>query len=134
MSGPTKKALEQALRETRRALTVTKAKLEQREELDRARLRSAGKKGGATLAGRPDAQKFSVDRARKAWGADLPDWIARLADACDQTSQVRVAKALGVSAATVNLALGRRYPGRMDRLERRVWAWLDIPPTQKSIF
>lgn len=63
------------------------------------------------------------DRARLAWtpgGAEPPDWVLTLADACDKTSQGQVAKRLGISAAVVNQVLGCSYRGRSDRVEQRV--------------
>jgi len=55
--------------------------------------------------------------ARAAWGADLPDWVLRLAEECAQTSQSRVAAHLGRSAALVSNVLRRKYPGDMEAVE-----------------
>ena len=62
----------------------------------------------------------NAERARAAWGATPPDWIDALARACDGASQGAVGKRLGISSAVVNQVLGKRYAGRMDRVEQRV--------------
>ena len=49
-----------------------------------------------------------------------PDWIEELARQCEATSQKKVAKALGVSAAMVNQTLKGTYPGDLKALESRV--------------
>lgn len=54
------------------------------------------------------------------WGANPPDWIAMLADACDRASQGAAAEKIGMSTAVINQALQNKYPGRLDRLEERV--------------
>ncbi len=62
----------------------------------------------------------AVKRARAAWGERLPDWVAELAAACDATSQNRVAKRVGYSAATISQVLSRTYRGDMARVEQAV--------------
>lgn len=52
-----------------------------------------------------------------AWGDAMPDWVAELSSACAMTSQNRVAKQLGVSAAMVSTVLANKYPGDMGRIE-----------------
>jgi hypothetical protein len=61
-----------------------------------------------------------VNRALRAWGANPPDWIMRLAAECDSKTQAQVGQELGASGSAVNAVLGRRYPGRLDRLEQKV--------------
>lgn len=56
-------------------------------------------------------------KARVAWGADMPDWVALLASACAGASQNQVAKRLGVSATLVSNVLGAKYTGDMTRVE-----------------
>ena len=55
--------------------------------------------------------------ARAAWGNDLPEWVAVLARACDDTSQNRVAKRLNRSASLVSQVLSRKYPGDLRTVE-----------------
>lgn len=48
------------------------------------------------------------------------DWIVALAAQCELSSQGKVAKRLGVSAAMVNQAIKGAYRGNLARLEERV--------------
>ena len=48
------------------------------------------------------------------------DWYVALRQACDASSQSRVAMRLRVSPAVVNQVLRGRYAGRVDRVEQRV--------------
>lgn len=66
----------------------------------------------------PDVSARS--RAAAAWGEGLPAWILALATACDETSQRRVADAIGYSAATVSLVLRGNYRGDLTRIEQAV--------------
>ena len=58
--------------------------------------------------------------ALRAWAPQPPDWILALAEACDGTSQAKVAQRLRVSSAQVNLVLNAKYKGRYDRIAARV--------------
>ena len=62
----------------------------------------------------------SVERVRQYWGAALPDWIETLAEACDATSQNKVAAHIGYSAATVSCVIGNRYTGDMVAVRQAV--------------
>lgn len=59
----------------------------------------------------------TVSIARAAWGADIPDWVLRLAEECGRTSQNKVAGALGRSAALVSNVLRAKYQGDMAAVE-----------------
>lgn len=61
----------------------------------------------------------AVLKAREAWGADLPDWVAALARECAKASQNKVAVRLGYSAAVVSTVLARKYGGDMDAVRQR---------------
>lgn len=63
-----------------------------------------------------------MNRARRGWGANPPDWIVALARACDQSSQADVARQLGYkNGSIVNQVLGRTNQAvRLDRVEARV--------------
>ena len=63
--------------------------------------------------------------AEEAWGAPLPDWVDMLVQACDETSQGKVAKRIGRSASVVSQALGNCYAGSLHVLEKRVREVLD---------
>ncbi len=62
----------------------------------------------------------SIDKAQKAWGACAPAWISTLAEECDGSSQRKVARELGVSAALLSSVLGNKYPGNLARVEEAV--------------
>ncbi len=59
----------------------------------------------------------SVQSAKDAWGNDMPDWVLILAEKCDASSQVKVAKELKRSTALVNLVLNNKYTGDMQAVE-----------------
>ena len=46
------------------------------------------------------------------------NFICELRKACEETSQARVAKAIGYSAATVNLVLKGSYKGDLNAVEK----------------
>lgn len=58
-----------------------------------------------------------VEIAQAAWGAALPDWVARLAAECAATSQNRVAALMGRSPTVVSQILRAKYPGDMAAME-----------------
>lgn len=62
----------------------------------------------------------AVERARAAWGAAAPDWIMRLAQACDARSVRQVAEAIKVSPALVSRVINGRYAASLDYLAGRV--------------
>ncbi len=53
----------------------------------------------------------SLTKARNAWLADLPDWVEILARACDESSQNKVGKKLGVSGSLISQIISRKYTG-----------------------
>lgn len=59
-------------------------------------------------------------RVRGAWGADPPDWVTALANACDEQSQAKAAAAIKYSASVVNQVLARVYAGNIEKVERAV--------------
>jgi hypothetical protein len=67
-----------------------------------------------------DIKTIALDRARAAWGADVPAWVEALARACDGSSQSRVAKRIGYSAATLSYVLNFRYSGDLGAVEQAV--------------
>ena len=58
-----------------------------------------------------------LDKARAAWGADMPDWVALMARKCAETSQNRVAREIGRSASLVSAVLSASYQGDMAAVE-----------------
>jgi len=61
-----------------------------------------------------------LDKARLAWGGDLPDWVEVLAQACDASSQAQIANKIGKSKATVSLVLTRQYNAGLNAIEQTV--------------
>jgi DNA-binding transcriptional regulator YdaS (Cro superfamily) len=58
--------------------------------------------------------------ALAAWAAPAPDWVLRLAEEADATSQVRAGERLGLSPSTVNAVIRGRYGAKTDQVERVV--------------
>lgn len=58
-----------------------------------------------------------VEIAREAWGAAMPDWVARLAAECAAASQSKVAAQLNRSATLVSQVLRAKYPGDLAAVE-----------------
>ena len=48
----------------------------------------------------------------------MTDWISELKAECAKTSQAKVAKEMGYSAATISLVLKGRYAGDLSAVER----------------
>lgn len=61
-----------------------------------------------------------VDIARAAWGSAVPDWVLRLAEECEGSSQAKVAARLGRSGATVSQVLRNKYAAKLDAIEEVV--------------
>jgi hypothetical protein len=65
-----------------------------------------------------------------AWGPHMPDWIDALANACDRSSQRKVAALLGVSPAVINLLINNKYAPRSHvEMEERVRNKLMVQPS-----
>lgn len=70
-----------------------------------------------------DASKMKlgpIDKARAAWGDDMPDWVLVLAEACQKSNQAAVAKQLEYSGALVSFVLSKTYTGDIGRVEQMV--------------
>jgi hypothetical protein len=67
-----------------------------------------------------EALKVSLVNAREAWGAELPDWVERLAVEADRTSQNQAGREIGYSGSVVHSVLKRNYTGNMDKVEKAV--------------
>lgn len=67
------------------------------------------------------AQKPSyIDKARKAWGKDLPDWVEALASECDRSSGKKAADLIGYTNGVVSQVIAAKYPGDMARVKDKV--------------
>ncbi|MEL6586789.1 MAG: hypothetical protein AAFQ50_09020, partial [Pseudomonadota bacterium] len=54
------------------------------------------------------------------WGHDAPDWVKALADACDESSQSKVSRQIGLSSSVISQTLRGTYPGSMRNVEEQV--------------
>lgn len=61
-------------------------------------------------------------KARAAWGADVPDWVLLLAGACDRLGQRGAAQRLDQSSGTISKVIRRVYAGNYAEIERKVRA------------
>jgi hypothetical protein len=61
--------------------------------------------------GAPTARVNPIEKARIAWGNDLPPEIEALALACQRSTARAVAAQLGYSGGLISHLLARRYPG-----------------------
>ena len=66
------------------------------------------------------------EKAEAAWGVPLPDWIEKLATACDGKGLRKTAADLSVSPAIVSLAI-RRGRAKLDFIRDRVEHLLGFP-------
>lgn len=70
----------------------------------------------------PVSKKVVVDhnaKAIEAWG-NPPEWILALAQACNLSSQSKVAAKLNYSAATISQVISCSYRGDIERVEAMV--------------
>ncbi len=57
-----------------------------------------------------------LEKARAAWGADLPDWVEVLARSCDRERSLRrAAERIGYTAGAVSSLIHRRYAAKSTR-------------------
>lgn len=61
-----------------------------------------------------------VAKAHAAWNGNAPAWVEEVARAATATSQVAVAKRIGVSVSLVSYLLANKYVGDLERVEARV--------------
>lgn len=61
-----------------------------------------------------------VDKARLAWGDEMPEWVLALAETCRKASQSAVAKRLDYSPGVVSSILSNTYKGDVARVELMV--------------
>lgn len=66
----------------------------------------------------------NVDKARAAWGADMPGWVQSLAEACDAHGVRGAAGKLKTSPALLSLVINHKYRSSCDFVEARVRAVL----------
>ncbi|MFG5381022.1 hypothetical protein [Yoonia sp. R2-816] len=61
-----------------------------------------------------------IASAREAWGVDAPDWVMRLAQSCEASSQSRVAAQLGYTPAVISQVVRKKYTGNFHNVRERV--------------
>lgn len=64
----------------------------------------------------------NLDRARAAWGEDMPRWVRLLAGACDVTNQRAVGNRLGKTSGYISRLVNRNYTGSYAEAETIVRA------------
>ncbi len=62
----------------------------------------------------------NVDKARRAWGGDLPEWVSILARACDAANQREVGAKLDRSSGYISRIINRTYAGSYEEAEQLV--------------
>lgn len=62
----------------------------------------------------------AVEKARLAWGEPLRAEVLALAEACDASSQSKVAKVLGCSPGLISYMIANRYPGDVETVLAKV--------------
>ena len=61
-----------------------------------------------------------LEKAKAAWGKDLPKWVALMAERCDATSQRKVADTMVYSPTVINQVLANKYPGKLTAVKQAV--------------
>lgn len=60
----------------------------------------------------------NLEKARAAWGEQIPDWVVTLAEACNAETQAAIGKRLAYSGSTVSQVLSNTYQnGDLARVE-----------------
>jgi hypothetical protein len=67
----------------------------------------------------------NIVKAREAWGADMPRWIALLADYADRKGQKAAGDIIGRSGGFVSRVLRNDYPGNLERSEALILTRFD---------
>lgn len=62
----------------------------------------------------------ALEKARAAWGQNMPDWIEAVAREVDRTSQNRLSDRLGYSAGAISSVLANKYRASTGMFEERV--------------
>lgn len=59
----------------------------------------------------------TVEKARAAWGDDIPEWVEALAVECSMSSQNKVSARIGRSGSLISMVLANRYKGDLEAVE-----------------
>lgn len=61
-----------------------------------------------------------VEKARLAWGEDIPDWVLAMAEQAELTSQNKVAQRIKRTGPLVSQVLGNKYGAGLNHIEELV--------------
>lgn len=61
-----------------------------------------------------------VEKATKAWGSPLPDWVEALATEADRVTLTPLAARLEYSKAVLSYVIAKKYPGDVERVAEKV--------------
>ncbi|EFO33251.1 putative transcriptional regulator [Roseibium sp. TrichSKD4] len=59
-------------------------------------------------------------KAERAWGDSLPDWVRELAHLAERDALKGCSKFLGCSTTMISQAISNKYPGKLSDLEAKV--------------
>lgn len=76
--------------------------------------------GPVTGAGSASAEETMTDKARRAWGAELPEWVEELASLAQDKGLKGAAARIGYSTSVVSNVINNCYRGDMSRVEQMV--------------
>lgn len=61
-----------------------------------------------------------LEKARAAWGDEIPDWVITLAEECQKSSRKKVSQKIGYSDTVVTRLLSNSYTGDVERVGEKV--------------
>lgn len=78
------------------------------------------KRGPSSTAARNGDDRSFAEKAASAWGADLPDWVAALADHADRHGLRGAERSVGYSVGTLSTVISCSYRGDVERVAGKV--------------
>lgn len=81
------------------------------------------------MSGNLNKDATNIERARAAWGSDMPNWVRLLASACDATNQREAGERIGKSSPYISRIIRNCYPGDLgeaEKLVRAAWGEEDV--------
>ena len=68
----------------------------------------------------------ALSKAQSSYGAQLPEWVRKLALEIDRVdNQRKVADAVGYSASTISMVIKNKYKAPTNKIQNAVEAYLD---------
>jgi len=74
-----------------------------------------------------------IEKARRAWGTSIPDWVCTIADECAKRSLRNVASQLDLSPSMVSQVLANRWAHPTDKIEAKVRSILGVTRQQEAV-